>query len=78
MWPAQAVGLRPLGIGERMDAAIKIVRVNFLTLARAALVVAIPSGIVVAIISASVRSSEQSAVNAGVSGSLYTSLVACC
>jgi len=57
-----------------MDAAIKIVRVNFLTLARAALVVAIPSGIVVAIISASVRSSEQSAVNAGVSGSLYTSL----
>ena len=74
MWPAQATVLRPLGVGERMDAAIKIVRANFLTLARASLVVAIPAGIVVAIISASVRSSEDSAVNAGVNRSLYTAL----
>ena len=59
MWPGQATpGLRPLGVGERMDAAIKIVRANFLTLARRPPVVAIPSGIVVAIISASVRSSR--------------------
>ena len=30
MWPAQVVNLRPLGVGERIDAAIKIVRAKFL------------------------------------------------
>ncbi len=74
MWPAQAVNLRPLGVGERIDAAIKIVRANFSTLARASLVVAIPSGIVVAIITASVRASEQNATDTGVSRDLYTAL----
>ena len=74
MWPAQAVNLRPLGVGERIDAAIKIVRANFSTLARASLVVAIPSGIVVAIIAASVSASEQNATDTGVSRDLYTAL----
>jgi hypothetical protein len=57
-----------LGVGERIDAAIKIVRAHFLTLARAALVVAIPSGIVVAVISVSVRSSEKSLVTSPATG----------
>ena len=74
MWPAQPVGLRPLGVGERIDAAIKIVRASFLTLARAALVVAIPSGIVVAVIAESVRSAEQNGINTNDTRSLYTAL----
>jgi len=57
-----------IGVGERIDAAIKIVRAYFLTLARAALVVAIPSGIVLAVISVSVRSSEHNLVTTGTSG----------
>jgi hypothetical protein len=65
MWPAQAVGLRPLGVGERIDAAIKIVRSGFPTLVKAMLVVAIPSGVVVAIISTSVGSSIQNGRVAG-------------
>jgi hypothetical protein len=32
MWPGHAVSLRPLGVGERIDAAIKIVRAYFLAL----------------------------------------------
>jgi MFS family permease len=74
MWPAQTVNLRPLGVGERIDAAIKIVRANFSTLARASLVVAIPSGVVVAIITASVTASEQNATDTSVGRSLYTAL----
>ena len=75
MWPAQAVRLRPLGVGERIDAAIKIVRANFLTLAKAALVVAVPSGLVVAIISVSVRSSsEQPVLTDTTSNTVYPAL----
>lgn len=75
MWPGNTTNLRPLGVGERIDAAIKIVRANFLTLAKAALAVAVPSGIVVAIISVSIRSSQQSALSTPgtlPTGSLYT------
>jgi hypothetical protein len=50
MWQQTATALRPLGVGERLDAAIKIVRRNFLTFVKAALVVAIPSGIVIGLI----------------------------
>ena len=75
MWPAQPVRLRPLGVGERIDAAIKIVRANFLTLAKASLVVAVPSGIVVAIISVSVRSSSEQPVLTGTTSStIYPAL----
>jgi hypothetical protein len=58
-----------LGVGERIDAAIKIVRSNFLTLVKAAAIVAIPAGIVVAIISVSVVSSGQGLLTAGTTSS---------
>jgi len=44
-------------VGERLDAAIKIVRGNFLTFVKAALVIAIPSGILNFIVSLSTASS---------------------
>jgi len=53
MWQQQAVALRPLGVGERIDAAIKIVRKNFLTFAKASLVVIIPAGVVIGLITLS-------------------------
>ena len=71
MWPSQTVRLRPLGVGERIDAAIKIVRANFLTLVRAALIVAVPSGIVIAVISASIHSSQQSLVTQNSTGTKF-------
>jgi hypothetical protein len=71
MWPPQTVRLRPLAVGERIDAAIKIVRANFLTLVRAALIVAVPSGIAIAIISASIHSSQQSLVTQSSTGTKF-------
>lgn len=68
MWPSQTVRLRPLAVGERIDAAIKIVRSSFLTLAKAALVVGVPSGIVVAFLSASVHSSQENLLTTGANG----------
>jgi hypothetical protein len=50
MWQSQVTSLRPLGVGERIDAAIKIVRKNFLTFAKAALAIAVPAAVVVVLI----------------------------
>jgi hypothetical protein len=71
MWPSQTVRLRPLGVGERLDAAIKIVRSNFVTLAKAALIIAIPGGIFVGLLSISVVSSEQNIFTAGAGGTTF-------
>jgi len=74
MWQRPATALRPLGVGERLDAAIKIVRGNFLTFVKAALVIAIPSGILIFIISLSTAASiTTSSVNStSVNGSTIT------
>ena len=45
--------LRPLGIGERLDASFKIFGRSFLPMAKAVLVVAVPAGVVDALISIS-------------------------
>lgn len=68
MWPQQTVHLRPLGVGERIDAAIKIVRASFLTLARAALVVAVPAAALLAAVSASLVSTGQNLLATNGSG----------
>ncbi|HXY46225.1 MAG TPA: proline-rich domain-containing protein, partial [Acidimicrobiales bacterium] len=71
MWQQrQAVALRPLGAGERIDAAIKIVRRNFLTFAKASLVVAVPAAVVISLILVSVISSLQSAFKTNSQGEL--------
>jgi hypothetical protein len=57
MWQRQVTSLRPLGVGERIDVAIKIVRKNFLTFAKAALAIAIPSAVVVVLIVLTLASS---------------------
>jgi hypothetical protein len=64
MWQRQVTSLRPLGVGERLDVAIKIVRRNFLAFAKAALVIAIPSAIVVGLIVLSMVSSLRSVFSA--------------
>jgi len=53
MWSSGPPVLRPLGVGERLDASFKIVGRNFLPMAKAVLVLAIPSGIVEALITTS-------------------------
>jgi len=65
MWQRQAVALRPLGAGERIDAAIKIVRRSFLTFVKAALVVAIPTAILSGVILLSVSSTISNAFSFG-------------
>ena len=49
--------LRPLGAGERIDAAIKIVRRSFLTFMKATMVVAIPVAVVSGVVLLSLSSS---------------------
>jgi hypothetical protein len=51
-WPIVPV-LRPLGVGERLDAGFKIFGRNFVPLAKAVLVVAIPAGVLEVLISIS-------------------------
>jgi hypothetical protein len=46
MWQRQASALLPIGPGERIDVAIKVVRRNFLTFVKAALPVAIVAAVV--------------------------------
>jgi hypothetical protein len=53
MWTPPPGMLRPLGVGERIDASFKIWGRNFLSMAKAMLVIAIPAGIVQALIEAS-------------------------
>src|ERR1035441_5518311 len=57
MWQRQAVSLRPLGAGERIDAAIKIVRRSFLTFMKATMVVAVPVAVVSGVVLLSLSSS---------------------
>jgi hypothetical protein len=57
MWQRQASALRPLGAGERIDVAIKIVRRNFLTFVKAALPVAVVATIVSVLIVLTIISS---------------------
>ncbi len=45
--------LRPLGVGERLDASFKIFGRNFLPMAKAVLVIAVPAGIVETLVSIS-------------------------
>ncbi len=45
--------LRPLGVGERLDAGFKIFGRNFLSMAKAVLIIAIPAGVLEALISVS-------------------------
>lgn len=53
MWTPPPGMLRPLGVGERIDASFKIWGRNFVSMAKAMLVIAIPAGIVQALIEAS-------------------------
>ena len=57
MWTPPPVMLRPLGVGERIDAAFKIWTRNFLPMAKAMLVIAVPAGIIEALISLSIQPS---------------------
>src|ERR1019366_501047 len=68
MWPQQATGLRPLGVGERIDAAIKIVRASFLTFAKAGLVLAIPFGVFEVLVNQTITTSASSIVTKGPAG----------
>ena len=43
-WGAPPVYLRPLGVGERIDAAFKLWSRNFLSMAKAMLVIAVMHG----------------------------------
>ncbi len=52
-WSPPPGMLRPLGVGERIDASFKIWTRNFVQMAKAMLVIAIPAGIVQALIQAS-------------------------
>jgi hypothetical protein len=61
MWQRQAVSLRPLGAGERIDAAIKIVRRSFLTFMKATMVVAVPVAIMSGLILLALSSSFSNA-----------------
>jgi hypothetical protein len=60
MWQRPVTALRPLGVGERIDAAIKIVRKNFLTFAKAALAISIPAAVIVVLIVLTMLSSASS------------------
>ena len=53
MWTPPPGMLRPLGVGERIDASFKIWSRNFVSMVKAMLVIAIPAGIVEALIQAS-------------------------
>ena len=57
MWVPPAVVLRPLGVGERLDATFKIWARNFVAMAKAMLVIAIPVGIIEALVTLSEQSS---------------------
>ncbi|HEV8065475.1 MAG TPA: hypothetical protein VGP46_11610, partial [Acidimicrobiales bacterium] len=54
MWTQQPTGLRPLRVGERIDAAIKILRANFLTLLKATLPIAVPLALLQWLVDASI------------------------
>ena len=69
MWvPPQRV-LRPLGVGERIDATFKIWGRNFLSMAKAMLIIAIPAGIIEALV---VVSEQSSVTTTSVGSSTFT------
>jgi len=53
MWSPSPPVLRPLGVGERLDASFKIFGRNFLSMAKAVLVIAIPAAVIEVIITLS-------------------------
>ncbi|MDA8340723.1 MAG: hypothetical protein M0007_00615, partial [Actinomycetota bacterium] len=53
VWTPPPAMLRPLAVGERIDAAFKIWGRNFLAMAKAMLVIAIPAGIIEALVQVS-------------------------
>src|ERR1700722_9487458 len=55
--PSSVPNLRPLTVGEILDASFKVYRRSFVTMAKAILIVAVPFGIIVALIRTSIRDS---------------------
>src|ERR1700685_3028886 len=53
MWSPSPPVLRPLGVGERLDASFKIFGRNFLAMAKAVLVIAIPASVLEVVITLS-------------------------
>src|SRR5579863_298871 len=60
---AAATGLRPLGVGERLDAAFKAYRANFRTITMAIGLIAVPFAIVEAFISYTTEPTSPAIVN---------------
>jgi len=58
--PTAAPALRPLTVGEILDASFKVYRRSFVTMARAILVIAVPVGILTALIRLSITSTSSS------------------
>jgi hypothetical protein len=56
--PSPAPNLRPLTVGEILDASFKVYRRSFVTMAKAILIVAVPFGIVNALIRTSIQDSS--------------------
>ena len=58
--PTSAPALRPMTVGEILDASFKVYRRSFATTARAVLVIAVPVGILTGLIRLSISSSSSS------------------
>ena len=69
---AAATGLRPLGVGERLDAAFKAYRANFRTITLAICILAVPFAIVEAFIAYTTQPSTPDIVNNQFPGSGVT------
>ena len=65
---AASTGLRPLGVGERLDAAFKAYRANFRTITMAIALIAVPFGIVDAFISYTTQPATPAFVNNPIPG----------
>src|ERR1039458_1321418 len=61
--PAGVPVLRPLSVGEILDSSFKVYRRNFATMAKAILVVAVPFGLISALIRASVSTNATTISN---------------
>jgi hypothetical protein len=60
--PSEAPSLRPLTVGEILDASFKVYRRSFATMAKAVLVVAVPFGILLALVRSSASDTTQTAL----------------
>jgi len=65
--PTGPPALRPLSVGEILDASFKVYGRNFVNMAKAILVVAVPFGVISALINASVSSSSSVTISSGAS-----------